>query len=80
MTWDELDSLQAGQEVRRQKDLVGHRWVATLVRNALAKDPLSEPAYIPLPAVDAPKRPAAPAINSEYQARMKEKYGDLLMI
>lgn len=80
LTWDELDSLYAGQDVRRQKDLVGFRMVAAQAYNLAveAKDRLAESAYLPLPSIDRPAPVAATPERASWQARMKERFGDLL--
>lgn len=77
LTWEELDSLLIGQDVRRQKDLAGFRLIAVQVHNMLAEKGLKPHEYLPLPAVDGNLVQAKPA-NKEWLTRMKQKYGDKL--
>lgn len=71
LTWDELDCIQAGQEVARQKALVPARLLATQLYNLMPGDrgPLSEAQYLPLWAVDAPPKPTAVLSETAQQFR-----------
>lgn len=78
LTWDEVDSLFAGQDVRRQKDMVGFRRLSTQLYNLMPSEktgPLTAEQFLPLPAVDGPKPKVAVVTRSQ---RMKDKYGDKL--
>jgi hypothetical protein len=70
--------------VRRQKDLIGFRLLATQEYNLAVekKDRLTPEAYLRLPAVDglAGGAPSAPKVNAAWLARMKEKHGENLEI
>jgi hypothetical protein len=79
LTWDELDHLQHGADVARQKELVGFRIVAVQVANMLAEKQIRPTDYFYLPAVDGPPAEAKP-INAEWLARKRAKYGDKLEI
>lgn len=82
LTWDQLDVMLAGQDVRRQKDLVGIRKLATLQFNLAveAKDRLSEEAFMALPAVDKAVATQADALNTParlaWLIKKKLAYGD----
>lgn len=77
LTWQELDHLQHGADVARQKDLVGFRLVAVQIANLLAEKPTQPTEYFRLPAVDGP--PAAPkAPDAGWLERMKARYGNRL--
>lgn len=77
LTWDELDSLLAGQDVRRQKDMVAFRLIALQVYNALAEKPLKPHEYLRLPAVDAAAT-HSPKPDAGWLERMRAKHGDKL--
>lgn len=79
LTWDQLDSILAGQDTRRQRELVGFRLVAAQVHNMLADKALKPHEYLYLPAIDelsgSVRKP-----NSDWLQRMKEKHGDKLEV
>lgn len=83
LTWDQLDLLQAGQDVRRQKDLAAIRLLAAQDYNLAVEkqDRLAPKHYLWLPAVDGPRQQQITQPNpghADWKARMKEKYGDLM--
>jgi hypothetical protein len=67
----------AGQDARRQKDLVGFRLIASQVYNMLADKALKPHEYLPLPAIDQ-LNSVVRQPNAEWRRRMQEKYGDKL--
>lgn len=78
LTWDSLDTLLAGQEVRRQKDLEGFRLVAVQAYNLVAEPGLSPKDYLHLPAVDGELKVLGGPKRDAWKERMKQRYGDKL--
>jgi len=79
LDWVEVYHYQQGHARRQQRELAGHRLVATLLRNSMSEEAITPHEFLPLPLVDGPDPDGSgitAASTAALLARMKERFGE----